>query len=124
MDQKKRLLISLLVVWGVILSYRVLLSEGPQRGQLKYVKGTIQTAKKESGDAQAKLQTDLLDQEPPPLPKEVRNIFAPLPSPKPPPPPAPVRPSLPPPPPPPPPPVSPPPPGVTGAPPPETGPSR
>lgn len=97
MDQKKGLLISLLVLWGALLFHRVLFSEGPQRAPLKYVKGAIQTARKEGGDAQGKIQTELLNQEPPPSPGEVKNIFAPLPSPKPPAPPVPLRPTPPPP---------------------------
>ena len=117
MDQKKGLLISLLVLWGVILFYRVLFSEGPQHAPMKYVKGATQAAKKdkEGGNGSTKIRTELLDQAPPPLPGEVKNIFAPLRPPKPPKPPAsstpaPLRPL----PPPPPQPVLPPPPVVKG----------
>lgn len=97
MDQKKWFLIGLLVLWGAILFHRVLLSEGPQRAPLKYVKGAVQTASKEGGNASIKIQTELLNQAPPPLPAEVKNIFAPIPPPKPPAPPPVSRPPLPPP---------------------------
>lgn len=90
MDRKKGLLILLLALWGGILFYRVLFNEGPRRAPMKYVKGAVQPVKKEGGDSQGKIETELLDQAPPPQPGEVRNIFAPLPSPKPPPPPKPA----------------------------------
>lgn len=109
MDRKKGLLIGLLVLWGAILFYRVVFSEGPKRAPMKYVKGAVQTAVKEGGSASIQIQTELLSQAPPPLPAEVKNIFAPIPSPKPPAPPTPVAP-----PPPPPTPALPPPPVVTG----------
>ncbi len=112
MDQKKGLLIGLLVLWGALLFYRAVFSEGPQRAPMKYVKGAVQTAAKGGGSASIKIQTELLNREPPPLPAEVKNIFAPVPSPKPPAPSAPVTP--PPLPPPTPGPVLPPPPVVTG----------
>lgn len=111
MDQKKGLLIGLLVLWGAIFFYRAVFSEGPQRAPMKYVKGAVQTATKEGGSASTKIQTELLSQEPPPLPEEVKNIFAPIPVPK---PPAPSTPITRPPPPPTPEPVLPPPPVVTG----------
>jgi len=97
MDQTKGLLIGLLVLWGALLFYRALFSEGPQRAPMKYVKGAVQTTKKEEGSGSIKIQTELLKQEPPPLPEEVKNIFAPIPSPKPPAPPKPVAPPPPPP---------------------------
>jgi hypothetical protein len=112
MDQKKKLLIGLLVFWGALLFYRALFSEDPQRAPMKYVKGAVQTAKREEGGSSMKIQTELLNQAPPPLPGEVKNIFAPIPSPKPPAPPVPVAPR--PLPPPPTAPVLPPPPVVTG----------
>jgi hypothetical protein len=113
MDQKKKLLIGLLVLWGAILFYRVVFSEGPRRAPMKYVKGAVQTATKEGGGSSSlKIQTELLSQQPPPLPAEVKNIFAPIPSPKPPAPPPVTR--RPPPPPLPPAPTLPPPPVVTG----------
>lgn len=83
MDQKK-LLIGLLVFWGALLSYRALFSEGPQRAPLKYVKGAVQTATKKESHSPIKIQTELLSQAPPPLPAEVKNIFAPIPASKPP----------------------------------------
>lgn len=97
MDQKK-LLIGLLVFWGALLFYRALFSEGPQRAPLKYVKGTVQAATKAGGGASVKIQTELLNHAPPPLPAEVKNIFAPISAPKPPAPPVAPRPLLPPPP--------------------------
>lgn len=90
MDQKKGFLIVLLVLWGGLLFYRVILDEGPKRAPLKYVKGaTVQAAKKEGEESSMKIRTELLESEPPLLPDEVKNIFAPLSEPRPPVPPAP-----------------------------------
>lgn len=100
MDRKKGLLISLLALWGALFFYRAFFVEGPRRAPMKYVKGAVPAATREGGGFPIKIQTELLNREPPPLPEEVKNIFAPLPSPKPPPPPAPPAPLLPPPPPP------------------------
>lgn len=106
MDSKKKFLAVLLIIWGVIILFRVVFFEGPKTAPLKFTKGSA-ASKKATSDAPLKIDVDRLKSSAPVLPDEVKNIFAPLPSPKPPAPP--VR-ALPPPPPPPPPPEPPPPP--------------
>lgn len=105
MDNKAKLLLGLLAIWGVLIVYRVATYEPQRTAPLKYTKGATgspEAARRQ--DPQLRLKTDLLDA-PRESVKDPRNIFAPIyvyvpPPPSPPAPPAPP-PSPPPPPPPP-----------------------
>ncbi len=104
MNNALKLFLGLLVLWAVLLAYRVTTHEPPKTAPLKFTKGaTAVPGAARSQDPQLHVKVELLD-----APRDAvdspRNIFAPVHVyvPPPPPPPAPPAPAPPPPPPPPP----------------------
>jgi len=103
MDRKKKLLAVLLMVWALLIGYRVAIQEEPKRVPLKYVKG--QTVSKDKVLPRTPsgmiVQLDRLKDRSVVTLKNTKNIFAPIQTrlPPPPPPPAPLPPPSPPPPP-------------------------
>jgi hypothetical protein len=103
MDRKKQILAALLVVWVLIILFRVVAQEEPKRVPLKYVKG--QTVSKDKilprTSSATTVQLDRLKDRPVITLNNPKNIFAPIQAHLPPPPPPPPLPQPPPPPPPP-----------------------
>lgn len=101
MDKKKKLLAVLLLIWAVLIIYRVITHEEPRRVPLKYVKGqsvsSTQVGLKRNPEYVVRV--DLLEERPPVTLGNPKNIFAPVRAFLPPPPPPPRPPEPPPPPP-------------------------
>jgi hypothetical protein len=107
MDRKVQVFLGLLVLWAVLLGYRIMTHEPPRTAPLKYTKGATASplvGRKQDPQLHLKLESLKEAEEAEETVKSPRNVFAPIYVyvPPPPPPPRPPTPAPPPPPPPPP----------------------
>ncbi len=89
MTQKQQLAVLLLIL-GAIAAWRVATYAPPRVAQMKYVSGRVPASGAQREGAPLKVRLERMGKMPPPVPTDVRNIFAPLKSLEPPPPPPPA----------------------------------
>jgi len=79
-SNQKILLAALVVMWVILLAYRILIHEEPKRAPLTYRPGQTvsSTVAKGKDRLDLVLKLDLLNLKPPPPGKEVKNLFLPL----------------------------------------------